>query len=189
MGCVFESMHIHSVLVLATSVHTRSPNRTLQGKGNTMIPDIVTSTGEIYLKNVSFGITLTQLVSRHRLLSLLKVSLNRNGKAEGEEVKRNMVALWFPGSLGQCSSWMLKAHVTLAAILGLFKGLAHFQCADSVGTGHPSVRERFQVSRESIGIHFYSWKPPHSPVGLPPTRPVVNSFASTSIQVSLLHLD
>lgn len=58
------------------------------------------------------------LVGRCSLFSPLQVALYRIGSAEGEEVRKNMVPLWSPGSLGQRHGWMLTAHVALVAILG-----------------------------------------------------------------------
>lgn len=49
--------------------------------------------------------------------------LSRSGNAEGEDFMKNMVPLWFPELLGQQSHWMLVAHVTLAAILGVAESI------------------------------------------------------------------
>lgn len=58
----------------------------------------------------------THSVGSCKLLSPLQVALNHRGISE--EVKRNMVPLWFPGTLGELSDWILLPHVTLVAILG-----------------------------------------------------------------------
>ena len=88
------------------------------------------------------------------------MTLAHSGITVGEEVKRNVVPLWFPGSLGKLSNWMLSPHVTVAAIFCQAEspGFVHILQVGSVGTGSSSDkdstsgRERFLTRRESVGL-------------------------------------
>lgn len=83
--------------------------------------------------------------------------LNHSGSAEGEEVRRNMVSLWFPGLTGldadspcDSGSHLGSGRVYLKPWL---LGLARFWHVDRVGhlSFRDSIRgrERFQTSGES----------------------------------------